>query len=180
MYAAIFQEQEGGKRKNAPLKEIFSICITSKKPASIPRNSETLTRLLDDPKDNRKLIVENKRRLCGGFAVNANQAIIVAHDGGIHIAPDTSSPWVDTNGDDHFQINRAHMANGSVQTIWVKSNTDREYIRQELDKLPERIEEGLVSRQELLFSVVCSTCEGRTNRSIVHGLVCRRQVSRLY
>ncbi|KAH7705623.1 hypothetical protein AAVH_27160 [Aphelenchoides avenae] len=84
---------------------------------------------------------ENKRPLCGGFQVKANRAIIVAHDGGIHIAPDTSKPWVDTNGDDHFQINRAHVANGSVQTIWVKCNTNREYVRKESDELPEHIEE---------------------------------------
>lgn len=84
--------------------------------------------------------------------MKANRAIIVAHDGGIHIAPDTSKPWVDTNGDDHFQINRAHVANGSVQTIWVKCNTNREYVRKESDELPEHIEEGLVSKQELLFS----------------------------
>lgn len=71
-----------------------------------------------------------------------------------------ASLWVDTNGFDHF-LNRsriydyvsAHVANGSEQTIWVKCDTNRDYVLEESVKLSDEIEKGLVSRLERLFSV---------------------------
>ncbi|KAH7710618.1 hypothetical protein AAVH_22104, partial [Aphelenchoides avenae] len=147
VYATIVQEQEGENKRSLcvdfPMKVDQALIVgydgtihfaanTNKGKEKEAKSSARKGQKSTDP-DN-----ETPAPPCDGKIEEEGTVIEPTHD---------ASLWVDTNGFDHF-LNRsriydyvsAHVANGSEQTIWVKCDTNRDYVLEESVKLSDEIE----------------------------------------